>query len=366
MNLKPTTITAQPGTPFIDVTREFDATPAQLWRASTDPDLIAQWCAPRGVEMRVEQYDARPGGRYRYIHRDADGSEYAFRGVFHAVTENERIIQTFEYEGWPDDVCLETHRFEDLGGSTRLHTHSVFPSVQARDTAIESGMEQGINDSMDRLAEVLEDDHPTQQGKVVVDISMSLDGYVAAAGVDVEHGLGIGGEALHDWAIGQKSERDAEILDETVARTGAVLMGRTTFDIVDGPNGWGDEVGYGAAHQPLTPPPVFVVTHSKPDHVRLVDRFRFVTDGLASAIEQARTVAGGKDVVVMGGGTVAGECLRAGLADVLTLHLAPVVLGAGTPLFQGLDTARFELTDAVTTPAAQHLTYRVLKGADDD
>ncbi|WP_328995746.1 SRPBCC domain-containing protein [Kribbella sp. NBC_01245] len=366
MSRKPTTITAQPGTPFIDVTREFDATPAQLWRASTDPDLIAQWLGPRGVEMHVEQYDVRPGGRYRYLHRDADGTEYAFRGVFHAATENERIIQTFEYEGWPDDVCLETHRFEDLDGSTRLHTHSVFPSIQARDTAIESGMEDGINDSMDRLAEVLQAGPPSQQAQVIVDISMSLDGYVAGADVDAENGLGVGGEALHDWAIGKKSERDAEILEQTVARTGAVLMGRTTFDIVDGPNGWGDDVGYGAAHQPPTPPPVFVVTHKEPDHVRLADRFRFVTDGLASAIEQARTVAGDKDIVVMGGGAVAAECLRAGLADVLSLHLAPVVLGAGTPLFQDLDITQFELTDAITTPAAQHLTYRVRKGADHD
>jgi uncharacterized protein YndB with AHSA1/START domain len=149
-----TTITAQPGTPFIDVVREFDATPAQLYRAWTDPELVPQWLGPRGLEMELIEYDVTPGGRYRYIHRDASG-EYGFRGVFHTVVKNERIVQTFEYDGAPDQVSLESMTFEDLDGRTRARTHSVFPTVEARDAAIASGMEHGIRESMERLDEIL-------------------------------------------------------------------------------------------------------------------------------------------------------------------------------------------------------------------
>jgi uncharacterized protein YndB with AHSA1/START domain len=150
-----TTITAQPGTPFIDITREFDATPAQVYRAWTDPELIPQWLGPRGLEMDLIEYDVTSGGRYRYIHRDASG-EYGFRGVFHKVVKDERIIQTFEYDGAPDQVCLETLTFEEVNGRTRLHTHSVYPSVDDRDAALASGMEHGIRESMERLDEILD------------------------------------------------------------------------------------------------------------------------------------------------------------------------------------------------------------------
>lgn len=149
-----TTITAQPGTPFIDVVREFDATPAQVFRAWTDPELVPQWLGPADTTVNLIEYNATPGGRYNYVHRDEAG-EYVFRGVFHAVEANQRIVQTFQYDGWPNDVSLETLTFEDLGGRTRVHTHSVFPSVESRDAMIESGMERGVRDSMSRLDEVL-------------------------------------------------------------------------------------------------------------------------------------------------------------------------------------------------------------------
>ena len=149
-----TTITAQPGTPFIDIVREFDATPARVFRAWTDPELIPQWLGPSTTTATMIEYNATPGGRYSYVHRDESG-EYTFRGVFHAVVANERIVQTFQYDGWPNDVSLETLTFEDLGGRTRVHTHSVFPSVASRDAMIESGMEHGVRDSMSRLDKVL-------------------------------------------------------------------------------------------------------------------------------------------------------------------------------------------------------------------
>jgi uncharacterized protein YndB with AHSA1/START domain len=151
----PTTITAEPGTPFIEVVREFDATPAQVYRASTDPDLVVQWLGPRDLEMRIETWDVRTGGSYRYIHsRGSD--EFGFRGIYHVVEPNELVIQTFEFDGAPGLVALETANYEDLGGRTRLRTRSVFPSVEARDAAVASGMSQGILESMDRLAELLE------------------------------------------------------------------------------------------------------------------------------------------------------------------------------------------------------------------
>lgn len=152
-----TTITAQPGTPFIDVTREVAAAPEKVLRAYTDPDLIVRWLGPHGMEMELLELDARSGGGYRYVHRDERG-EYRFRGVYHTVSAG-KIIQTFEFEGAPGDVCLETITFTGLGdGRTRIDGHSVFPSVEARDAAVASGMEAGITDSYERLDTLLEKD----------------------------------------------------------------------------------------------------------------------------------------------------------------------------------------------------------------
>ncbi|TDW65899.1 SRPBCC domain-containing protein [Kribbella pratensis] len=149
-----TVINTPAGTPFVEVTREFAATPAQLFKIMTDPDLVAEWLGPRNLDATVEEYDVRPGGTYRYIHRD-DSGEYAFRGVFHTVEQDKLVIQTFEWEGAPGEVCLEKVTLEPTDNGVRLHQQSVFPSVDARDQSIEYGMENGINDSMDRLAELL-------------------------------------------------------------------------------------------------------------------------------------------------------------------------------------------------------------------
>ncbi len=154
MSTNPTHITAPDGTPFIEIVREFDAPRNLVFRASTDPDLVTRWLGPRELEMRVVEFDARDGGCYRYVHTAADGSAYAFRGVFHTVTEP-LMIQTFEFEGAPGSVSLETRALDDIGGRTRMRQSAVFPSVAARDQALAAGMEHGINDSMDRLAELL-------------------------------------------------------------------------------------------------------------------------------------------------------------------------------------------------------------------
>jgi len=198
--------------------------------------------------------------------------------------------------------------------------------------------------------------------QVVIDISVSLDGYVTGPGVGIDNGLGDGGEALHHWVF-QGNAEDNAVLDAAFEATGAVIQGRNLFDVIDGPHGWSDEMGYGAKPTGEVNPPIFVVTHSVPDKTRLGDRFRFVTDGVESAVRQAKEVAGSKDVVVMGGGQVCHEILAAGLADVLRLHVATVVLGDGTRLFPAgpAPAVGVELVDAISTPAAQHLTYRVTK-----
>jgi uncharacterized protein YndB with AHSA1/START domain len=146
------TLSVPEGQPYIDFTRDFDAPVEAVFRAHRDPELVAQWLGPNGYRMDVEEYDFRTGGRYRYVHRDPAGGDYWFNGVFHVVRENEFAIQTFEFEGFPDVVSIESIRFEDLGdGRTRLHGHAAYPTQEARDGMAESGMETGMSQGYDRL-----------------------------------------------------------------------------------------------------------------------------------------------------------------------------------------------------------------------
>jgi uncharacterized protein YndB with AHSA1/START domain len=149
----PVTITAPEGLPFIDLVREFDAPVEAVFGAHRDPELVKQWLGPNGYEMTIDRWDFVPQGGYRYVHTDpARGESYAFNGTFHSVRENELAIQTFEFEGYPDVVSIETATFEDLGdGRTRLSVHSVYPSVEARDGMVASGMERGITEGYARL-----------------------------------------------------------------------------------------------------------------------------------------------------------------------------------------------------------------------
>jgi uncharacterized protein YndB with AHSA1/START domain len=148
------TIEADATVPAIRITRDFAATPAQLRRAHTDPDLYLRWVGPDGTQAHVIVWDARSGGEWRYA-GTSDGQEYAFRGCFHTVSD-ERLVQTFTYEGMPDDVTLETLRFEDLGnGFTRLHGTSLCDSFEARDGWLASGMEVGVHDGYAKLDRLL-------------------------------------------------------------------------------------------------------------------------------------------------------------------------------------------------------------------
>jgi dihydrofolate reductase len=192
--------------------------------------------------------------------------------------------------------------------------------------------------------------------KVVGDISVSLDGFVTGPDPDLALGLGRGGDALHTWAFDGDAV-DAEVLADAVDATGSVIMGRRLFDIVDGPHGWTNEVGYGAAH--ATTPPVLVVTRRPPETVRLEDRFTFVVDGLGSAVAKGIALSDDRDVVVMGGAEVIRGCLDRGLLNELRLHLAPVVLGAGTPLWLDNVPRQLRQVHVRVSGHATHLTYRV-------
>jgi uncharacterized protein YndB with AHSA1/START domain len=154
---KKTTITAEPGKQEIFITREFDAPCALVYQAHTDPDLYKQWLGPHGYEMVLETFEPYSGGRWRYVHKDQDGNEFGFHGVFHEMSP-ERMIQTFEFEGLPEKghVILDTMLLEPLPGDrTRITIHSVYQSVEDRDGMIQSGMETGLNQGYEKLDEVL-------------------------------------------------------------------------------------------------------------------------------------------------------------------------------------------------------------------
>ena len=212
--------------------------------------------------------------------------------------------------------------------------------------------------------------------RVTTDITMSLDGYVAGPDPSLEEPLGVGGEALHDWALaaqswqeshghaGGETGADSDVIAETIAAMGAVVMGRRMFSGGSGPweddprarGWWGDEPPFRA--------PVFVVTHHAREPLPMEGgtTFFFVTDGVESALEQASASAGGKDVHVAGGADVVQQALRAGLVDELQVHVAPRFLGGGTRLFDGLDPSLgLELDRVIASPAVTHLRYRVAR-----
>lgn len=151
----PTTIAVDPDLPKIVVTRDFDAPRDRVFRAHTDVRLVSQWMGPHGMTNRFDTWDARTGGSYRYV-MARDGEEYGFYGAFHEVRPDERIVQTFTYDGEPDGVSLDATTFEDLGdGRTRVTVVSVLDSLEGRDALIASGMETGVVEGYERLDDLL-------------------------------------------------------------------------------------------------------------------------------------------------------------------------------------------------------------------
>ncbi len=190
--------------------------------------------------------------------------------------------------------------------------------------------------------------------KVIFDMSMSLDGYMTASGVRPEEPMGDGGQQLHQWALGADDERSGEVLAESLSSVGATIAGRRTYDL--SVPWWGPDGPSGAARLPL-----FVVSHSEPEHVPDGGVYTFV-DGPKEALEQARAAAGEKDVDIMGA-DIGQQLIRAGRVDELHVHLVPVLFGAGTRLFDNLgdDHIQLEITRVVQGSTATHLRYRVLK-----
>jgi dihydrofolate reductase len=208
--------------------------------------------------------------------------------------------------------------------------------------------------------------------RLFCDISMSLDGFVAGPNQTLEQPLGEGGEKLHEWAFGLASFRerhgleggetnaDSEVVEETLRTTGAVVMGRRMFSGGEGP--WQDDPnadGWWGDDPPFRVP-VFVLTqHARETAIKQGGTsFTFVTDGIKSALDQARAAAGTKDVLVAGGASVVQQYLEAGLLDELQIHLAPVLLGEGVRLFDRLAPAELEATRVIASPAVTHLTFR--------
>jgi uncharacterized protein YndB with AHSA1/START domain len=149
------TVIAEPGQHDIVVTRSFDAPRDVVFRAMTDAEHLARWWGLKENETVIDHADLRRGGSWRFVERAPDGQEYAFHGVVHDVVAPERFVQTFEFEGMPGHVCLETTTLEERGGRTLYTSSTVFQSVEDRDGMVESGMEYGLKQSMDALDELL-------------------------------------------------------------------------------------------------------------------------------------------------------------------------------------------------------------------
>jgi dihydrofolate reductase len=192
-------------------------------------------------------------------------------------------------------------------------------------------------------------------GKVVFDISMSLDGFMRAANPHPEEPLGEGGERLHEWAFGG-DPRDRQILTDGIGATGAVICGRRTYD--DSVRWWGADGPTGPVRLPL-----FVVSHSVARDAPEGGVYTFVTGGIERALEEAKSAASDKNITVMGGAEVGQQYLRAGLIDELSIHLVPVLFGAGTRMFEHLGSEHLplEIAEVVATAAATHFRFRVLK-----
>jgi dihydrofolate reductase len=190
---------------------------------------------------------------------------------------------------------------------------------------------------------------------VIFDISMSLDGFVTAANVRPEQPLGEGGQKLHEWAFGD-DERNRELLAKAVNFVGAVIAGRRTYDLSVA--SWGADGPAGPARVP-----VFVVTHAMPEDAPDGGVYTFVTDGIESALQQAKAAAGEKTVAVMGGAEIGQQFIRAGLVDEISIHLVPVLFGSGTRMFENLGGEHIQLESAgvIETPEATHLRFRIVK-----
>jgi dihydrofolate reductase len=191
-------------------------------------------------------------------------------------------------------------------------------------------------------------------GRVIYDMSVSLDGFVAATGRTPDEPLGSGGEVLHEWAMGA-NEADAEAVAASAGALGAIVAGRRTYD--DSIRWWGADGPTGSRRLPL-----FVVTHRTPTDAPANSVYTFVTDGPEAALEKARAAAGDADIAIMGGPDLGRQYLAMGLVDEIGVHVVPVLFGSGTPMFGDLARhLRLEAVEVIPAPSATHLRYRIVK-----
>ena len=214
--------------------------------------------------------------------------------------------------------------------------------------------------------------------KLILEITTSLDGYVAGPDASLDEPLGKGGEKLHGWVFktlawrrahgleGGENNPDSELVQTSIDATGSVVMGRRMFS--GGAGSWSDDPNADGwwGEDPPFHVPVFILTHHPRETVVKEGdtRFTFVTDGIEAALEQARAAAGVRDVFIGGGADVAQQYLRAGLVDEVRLHVAPLFLGGGVRLLDGLGPRDVELMDVISSPDVAHLTFRPAKGAE--
>jgi dihydrofolate reductase len=210
-------------------------------------------------------------------------------------------------------------------------------------------------------------------GKTTCQIAVSLDGFAAGPNQSVESPLGEGGMRLHEWAFQTDSWRrehgleggernvDAEVVEEVIQGVGAYIMGRKMFGGGDGP--WEEDWTGWWGEDPPFHTPVFVLTHHPRERLPMQGgtTFTFVTDGIASALEQARSAAGGMDVAVAGGASAVRQYLAAGMLDELYLHVVPVILGAGERLLDDIGGPALEQVKVVPSPSVTHIKYRVVR-----
>lgn len=188
--------------------------------------------------------------------------------------------------------------------------------------------------------------------KIIFDISMSLDGFIAGPNISPQYPMGVGGMRLHDWLFDKRTDTDTKVLNETVETSGAVIFGGQTYRVaID--NGWGGCTPFQV--------PAFVLTRHVPE--KLIEGFIFVTDGIQSAIEQAKAIAGGKNIWIMGGANIAQQFIKAGLLNEIHIHLVPVLLCGGTRLFDHTGNRQIELEkiNLVESAGVTHSKFRVIK-----
>lgn len=188
--------------------------------------------------------------------------------------------------------------------------------------------------------------------KTIVDISMSLDGFTAGPSISLELPMGAGGEKLHEWLFSSKTDIDKKIIDELIKTSGAVILGRRTYDVGIG-DPWGGVTPFSV--------PAFVVSGSRPE--KMVDGFSFINEGIENALKQAKLIAGNKNVWIMGGANLAGQYIKAKLIDELHIHLVSLILGAGNRLFEstGPSTIELEKIKSIESTGVSHLEYRIVK-----